>query len=1232
MTVTEPSSPYLKEAMQILSSHHGKTLSLEQREKLAIELAANMLNEANRTMTGAEKRIQTELSRMMRDPIGKVFTTHMTDQCFRSHSPSRVADQLVHLLNQLGIPKYLGYTKRFSLGVFELLGRTFSWLFVPLATFMLRHATARVILPGEKEALKKHMAKRRQEGVRLNINHLGEAILGEAEAKRRLDVYLKDLSADDIEYVSVKTSTIYSQIHLLGWDKTLEALSTRLRELYSTAKRYTFTKADGTKVPKFVNLDMEEYRDLELTKELFMKVLNEPEFLHHSAGIVLQAYLPNSHDIQKELTQWAMERVKKGGAPIKIRIVKGANLAMEQFEASLRDWHQAPYRKKSDVDANYKKMVTYGCEKSHAHAVHLGVASHNLFDIAYAMLLRAENSVEKEISFEMLEGMADHIRRVVQKLAKDILLYCPVATKEDFQSAIAYLIRRLDENTGPDNFLRVTFGLRPGAPEWEEQVLLFANACREMNTVYTTPRRTQDKNNPPIHLSISEPFENEPDTDFSLRCNREWAGKIISQWKQLNIGKIPLVISGQEMQTESEGTGADPANPEQVLYRYSMAAWEHIDKALTCAKQHEEKWGETLPEKRCELLSRAAQKMREKRGDLIGAMMADGGKAVLEADPEVSEAIDFAEYYLRSMKKMHACKDIEWSPKGTILVAPPWNFPISIPAGGILAALVTGNCVLFKPAPEAVLSGWELVKALWEAGIPKEVLQFINCPDDPVGSKLIADARLNCIILTGATSTATLFMRLRPGLDLCAETGGKNAIIVTALADRDLAIKDTVTSAFGHNGQKCSACSLLVLEAEIYDDLHFRKQLKDAVESLKIGACWDCSCKITPLIREPHDTLLRGFLNLENGEEWLVQPKRDPKNLNLWSPGIKIGVKEGSFMHQTELFGPVLAVMRARNLEHAINIVNATPYGLTSGLQSLDEREQKVWMEKIEAGNCYINRGITGAIVRRQPFGGTKASSFGNAAKAGGPSYIMQFARPQEVSLPQEKQPISEDVNKLSLILQKYNLSAEELGIWFASTANYAYWSRHYAEDHDPSKIIGQDNILRYRPHNKICFRVQEQDSVLGILRVLAAAMSCSAPLHVSWSKDNVHIKVRDFAAAMSCGAPLHVTWSKDNVRIKVRDHLIHLSSLFHISEENDDHFNERVKQGQFRRVRMISQPSNPLIFAASQSATFLDHAPVLSNGRFELLHYLREICFSIDYHRYGNLGMREGEPRKPLH
>lgn len=1198
-------SKWMREAREKLESVQGKKLSPEERQKMAVDLAALALTEARNTQTSKEKQVQAQLARMMHDPRGKVFTTSMTDQCFRSRRSSRVANQMIFLLNQMGIPRYLSLMKRLQLAAFKMLGQPLSFIFIPLTTFMLRKETSAVILPGEPKALSHHMQKRRAEGVRLNLNHLGEAILGEEEARRRLNVYLKDLAQPDIEYISVKISTIFSQINLLSWDKTLNALAERLRELYRVAMSNTFTRADGSKTVKFVNLDMEEYRDLQLTKELFKKVLDEPEFLAFSAGIVLQAYLPDSHGIQKEITEWAMQRQKRGGAPVKIRIVKGANLAMEQFEASLRGWAQAPYTNKHDVDANYKRMVTYGCEPEHAKAVHLGIGSHNLFDIAYAMLLRAENRVEKEISFEMLEGMADHIRRVVQQLTKDILLYCPVATKEDFQSAIAYLIRRLDENTGPDNFLRHTFGLKPGSEEWSQQVALFTKACDDMERAPAEPRRKQSRLEPPKAPDPNGPFENEPDTDFALEQNRKWAYEIVKQWKGKKIAPIPLVIGGQEIHLEKKDTSSDPSFPKSTFYEYSLADCDHVDKALKIAKEKEGAWSQTSPEERCALLRAAAQKMREKRGDLIGVMMADGGKTVFEGDPEVSEAIDFADYYAHSYLKMQSHKEIEWKAKGTILVAPPWNFPVSIPAGGILASLVTGNCVIFKPAPEAVLSGWILVNVLWEAGIPKDVLQFVNCPDDPVGSMLIADPRINAVILTGATSTAKLFLKLRPGLDLSAETGGKNAMIVTGLADRDLAIKDLIHSAFGHSGQKCSAASLAILEAEVYDDPHFRAQLKDAVESLTVGSPWDLSSKVVPVIRAPHDALLKGLTTLDKGEEWLVKPKQDPNNPNLWSPGVKYGVKENSFMHQTELFGPVLGVMRADNLEHALRLANGTPYGLTSGLQSLDEREQQIWIETIEAGNCYINRSTTGAIVQRQPFGGCKASGFGHGSKAGGPNYLAQFATAKQAALPQEKLPPSQVVNNMTRLLDRILLSAEELGTWYGSIGNYTFWAKQFQIDKDPSKVVGQDNIFLYRPHKQMGLRIQKEDRPIDILRICVAALCCNVALEVSWSSDT---------------APLELDREWQDL----------LPSLRFV-EETEKTFCDRLRKGALRRLRLASSPSSEIKQAAAESACTLLQAPVLASGRFELLNYLREIALSVDYHRYGNLGAREGERRHPI-
>lgn len=1190
--------------MEILESVKGKPQSVAERKRLAIELAALMLREASNTMTSQEKAIQQQLSRLMRDPVGKAFTTAMTDQCFRSTTNKRVADQMIYLLNQMGIPQYLDWFRRTELFAFKSIGPNIAQFLVPMAASTLRKETNRVILPGEKAQLLKHLQERRKEGVRQNLNHLGEAILSENEAKKRLHIYLEDLKNPDIDYISVKISTIYSQVNLIAFDDTVEALADRLRHLYRAAMKHKVTDPDGTQKHNFINLDMEEYRDLNLTATAFRKVLDEPEFHNYSAGIVFQAYLPDSHHFQKELTEWAKKRVKSGGSWIKIRIVKGANLAMEQFEASLKGWQQAPYTSKVEVDANYKRMVAYACLPENARAVRVGVASHNLFDVAFAMLLRLENQVEPYVGFEMLEGMADHIRRVVQKLSGDMLLYCPVATKQEFQHAIAYLIRRLDENTGAENFLRHVFGLKPGTEAWENQTSLFSESCDQMDTTTLQPRRTQNRQMHPTAPESRLPFENEPDTDFSLTQNIEWAKGIASHWKHHKPKALPLVIGGKELYDNEEGIGHNPSDPRKPLFRYAKANKHHIDEALKCAKAHEKEWASTSVEHRAQLLNHVAQKLRERRGELIGAMMIDGGKIITEADPEVSEAIDFAEYYRRQMEKMALMKDIRWQSKGTVLVTPPWNFPASIPAGGILAGLITGNCVLFKPASDAVLVGWHLANAIWDAGISKEIFQFIPCSGEGVGSELIRDHRVNAVILTGGTSTAKRFLEIRPGLDLAAETGGKNSLIITALSDRDLAIKDLVQSAFGHAGQKCSAASLAILEAEVYDDPHFRRHLRDAVESLKVGPAWDLSTKINPLIHEPRDVLKRALTTLEEGEEWLLPPKQDSDNPCLWRPGIKIGVRAGSFTHMTELFGPVLGVMRADNLSHAIQIANMVPYGLTSGIHSLDEREQALWIQEIEAGNLYVNRTITGAIVRRQPFGGTKASNFGNGSKAGGPNYLREFMKASQVGLPQEKHPVNEWVNSLTLFLEKIELSAEQLGLWTASVANYAYWWKRMRQDRDPTKIVGQDNFFRYLPRKGITLRLDSHASPLDALRVCAAALTCGAQLEISWSSEET--KTSDF------------NW-------------LDLVPVLPVLEETEGQFLERVRHGKMQRVRLIEHPFANLLEAASESGVHIIHDPVLANGRLELLHYLREVSISIDYHRYGNLGLREGELRKPI-
>lgn len=1012
------------------------------RIEKAVQLAAFLQAAANREETYAERVFLSDMASMVQDPLGKAFAIDVADQVFRPRSWSRASDQLQYLIAKRGIPSHFPRFVKLGLALFKYVKAPF---LIPIVTRYIRYKTQKIIIP--QEALAAHIKIRQKEGVRLNLNHLGEAILGEKEARRRLDVYLSDLKDSSVDYISVKVSTLYSQIQLLDWSNTLQILAGRYKHLLLAA---------GS---SFVNLDMEEYRDFHLTIALFKKVLSDPDCKNISAGIVLQSYLPDSYQQLVELIEFAKAR---GGAPIKIRLVKGANLAMEKIETSLKGWHLAPYATKRETDANFIKMIDYALHKENTAAVKIGVGSHNLFDIAYTWQLAGEREVLDALTIEMLEGMAEPIRRAVQQMTARMLLYCPIASKEEFSTAFAYLIRRLDENTAEDNFLRVAFDLQPGSAAWKIQENAFRNSV--VDTVETTPHRYQ----------AFTPRQNEPDTDFSLPHNIKWGLSLIEEWKGKEIQPIPLV--------------------------------KDIDVILASAK---------LAPKG--ILDPIAQKLREGRGRLIGAMLKEVSKTVYEADAEVSEAVDFATYY-----NTLSCEG--GKPKGIVLVASPWNFPCSIPAGGILAALAAGNAVIFKPAPEAVLVGYELVKLFYEAGVPKDVLQFCPCSDE-MASLLVKDNRVACVLLTGSTATAEHLLKIRPGLDLIAETGGKNSIIVTALADRDLAVRDIVQSAFSYAGQKCSACSVLILEEEVFNDLSFKKQLMDATESLHVGSAYDPATKVNPLIRPPQGALKQVL----QSDDPLVKPKI------LWD------VKPGSFEHQNELFGPVLCVMRAKNLKEAVTIANSTPYGLTAGIHSLDEREHEYWKTHIIAGNCYINRGITGAIVQRQPFGGTKKSSFGPGLKAGGPNALIPLMHVEQ------------------------SASFEE------SAKSYRYfWEHYFSKEHELAHLLGQSNILKYVPYEKMILRVLPQDQRLDVELVHFATHLCKTPLKIS-------------------------RWD----------------------EESDEDF---LKQAKECRVRLLSWPSPLVVKALSDLSIWQMPKPVVSNGRIELLNYLREVSISYDYHRYGNI------------
>ncbi|HEY6099096.1 MAG TPA: bifunctional proline dehydrogenase/L-glutamate gamma-semialdehyde dehydrogenase, partial [Anaeromyxobacter sp.] len=648
----------------------------------AVELAEALLREARAGQTQDERARAERLARLMEDPRGKELTIALTDQAFRSRRPERIADQLHYLLERYGAPRFMEWWERIGLTLGALMGQYLPSLVVPPIVARLRHETESLILPGEDADLRRYLAERRAAGIRLNLNQLGEAILGEAEAARRLEAYLALLAREDVEYISVKVSSVSSQIDLTAFRHTVEVVKDRLRTLYRQAQRHHYRHPDGRVTPKFVNLDMEEYRDLDLTVAAFREVLDEDEFHALPAGIVLQAYLPESHRAQRALVAWALARGERGGAPIKLRIVKGANLAMERIEADLHGWPQAPYAVKGEVDANFKRMVEYGCRPEHAPAVHLGIASHNLFDVAYGLLLRAETGIERWVEFEMLEGMANHQARVVQARAGGLLLYAPVVRAEDFHSAIAYLVRRLDENTAPDNFLRHVFGLEPGSPDWALERDRFLTAFDRLDEdLSDAPRRAQDRAVEPAAAATDHaPFVNEPDTDWALPVNRDWIDRVREAWRERAPETVPLQIAGELVAGAGQTEGRDRSRPGRVAYRHGLADRAQLGRALDAARAAQAAWAARSPAERRALLDGAAAMLARRRGDLIGAMIVDGAKTVAEADPEVSEAIDFARYYARALGPGDDADGARMEPLGVVVVAPPWNFPLSIPA------------------------------------------------------------------------------------------------------------------------------------------------------------------------------------------------------------------------------------------------------------------------------------------------------------------------------------------------------------------------------------------------------------------------------------------------------------------------------------------------------------------------------------------------------------------------
>lgn len=1126
------------------------------------EWVLKLYNTCEQTITKEERKEQHKYAIMVQRPQDKRFLVKMLDESSQIRDRKKLAARIKTLIDHYGIPEFLNKRDALLFKMYQAFGHHFDFIAIPIIKKRLRSDTSKVILDEARPQLTKHLAERFQQKIGQNVNLLGEVVLGNGEADHRYQHYLESLEAPDINYISVKISGIYAQTHALNYEESFPELVRRMSALYQKAIDYPYIDENGKKRSKFVNLDMEEYKDTHFTLRLFKTVLSKPEFKNYSAGIVVQAYLPDAYDFQTELLDFAKARLAEGGAPLKMRLVKGCNLEMETVISSLRGWPNPIRSSKAEVDANYLYLLERALRPENAKALHLGVASHNLFSIAYAYLLSQNLGSTEYMTFEMLEGMADHVWRAQSLLGNRVILYAPVVKDEHFLNAVSYLVRRMDENTAPDNFLTHSFNLKPGTDTWNFLEKQFEDAYWMKDSLTHHPTRTQNRMKDYAPVPPFDVMRNEPDTDFDLSQNQEWVRNIFAKWKKTTSDIpeiIPLQLGAETVVCEKRHKYMDRCQDDEVcVCEMSQANSEQVNQIIDIAEKDPAGWRKTTLEERHRILFEASNRLGEMRGDLIGCMCAVTGKTVIEGDVEVSEGIDYARFYTTSMKTFAALPDVDIAPKGTVLVISPWNFPCAIPIGGIVAALAGGNTVILKPATVAAPVAWMFAQAFWEAGIPKEALQVIITDREALKVLTTAPA-IKHIILTGGTDTAQNIANSNPATPFSAETGGKNAIILTASGDRDHAIMNIVTSAFGNAGQKCSACSLLLVERSIYEDPNFQDKLKDATTSLKVGSVWDSGNMVGPMITNKNEKLLEA-LQLEPGESWLVPPRFLDKNKYILAPTVKWGVKPGSYSFRTELFGPMLSVVCIENLQEGIDWVNALDYGLTSGLQSLDEREQKLWKNSIEAGNLYINRGITGAIVNRQPFGGMKFSAFGGGVKAGGPNYCTCFVK----------------------ITDKLDSKTD-----YAKSYATAY-EKEFAHARDVNNLYGEQNAFRYLPVENMVLRLFPGDTNEQARMIALAAKICHTPLDISFSPDDDRTE-----ALASTGCVL-----KKETLSAFCDSLVNYS-----------------------RVRTCSPDIPMQLYEKSATINqYIATAPPVKDGRVELIHYIQEQCISFEYHRYGSI------------
>jgi len=1159
---------------------------------------------------------------LLRDPDGLSFAVAFADRVVRPDDPAVAARQLDRLSRDMpaSLPWHLRAAVAAGGGFGPLAPRTV----VPVARGALRRLVQHLVVDAAPDKLGAALAAIAADGARLDLVPIGEPVLGEAGARRRLAEVQALLERADVSHVSVPVASVVGTGAAWGADERAAAAVEALAPLYE--------RALASDPPKTIDLEVGEHRHLDLAIDVFTRLLDQPHLADLEAGIEIQAHTPDALASLQLLTDWARGRVARGGAPIRVRLTVGAGAALEVVDGVVHDWPVSAHASRAEADAALLRVLDEALRPVAAEFAHLGLVTDDPFVVAHAWTLAKRREVTQHLTVEMPLGTPRGLLRAVRAELGDLVVRTPVVRHGDLEAAADHVVRHLAEVAAPGSPTAAAADLAPegAAFDREHQRYLEAVAAAEaaVDDEVPPPARRQDRSRPhlataDLDLDGSVAFRNEPGTDPGLEGNRAWARRVLAASRRSVAGVETIEAA------ELDGPGA-------------------VEDVVAAAAQAGAAWGREDPATRAELLELAADGLARQRATLIEVLVSETGAVLDDADPEVSAVVDSARHHAGLARGVAGVTGARHAPPRLTVVLPSWRTPLVSAAEPVLAALAAGSAVVLAPARESRRTAAVLAEVLWGAGVPRALLVLADLDlDSDAGRLLVTHPAVDRVRLTGSLGQATQLRSWRPDLELVADVPVAAVAVVTPSADADLAAADLAAGAFRFAGQAPSASRTAVLVGSVARSERFRRQLVDAVASLRAGWPDDPTTQVGPLVDPAEGAVLEALTVLAPGESWLVEPRRLDDDGGLWSPGVKAGVTPEAAARTAAAPAPVLCLVEVADLDAAVDVQDSSCAGGSAALHSLDVDEVDTWLRRVRAGTLVVGRATSPLVVRRRPAAGWGRAVVGPAVAPGGPDGVL--AQGSWWRLPREPHPSLRltgvpDVVVPVIEAARSALSFEQFDrVRAGAVSDERAWQAHVGVAHDDSDLGVERDVLRYRPR-PVLLRLSSDADLSDLVRLVVAAARVRAPITISSAVPvpaSLVQLLHSSASPMRVGAV--VVESDQAFLARASAGLLQAAEAGHELDdlsllaratgstdpaaqvEGDDDgaapAPDEAAVARYRdlHVRLVGGDRRALARAVGGSVDVVVHAgDVTDEGRVELLPFVREQSVAVTVHRSG--------------